>query len=75
MGDQNDAPVFLMGQAQQDGHDLLGIGDIQIAGGFIRQNDRMICGQRPGNGHMLLFAAGELAGEAAERGIPLSFRG
>ena len=35
---------------------------VQRAGGLVGQNDRRIPGQRPGDGHALLLAAGKLAG-------------
>src|ERR1035437_529702 len=40
-------------------HDLHAGGGIEIAGGFIRENDERIVDQRAGDGHALLLAAGE----------------
>ena len=43
-------------------HDLqAGLG-VQVAGGLVGQNDRRAVDQRPGNGHALALAAGELIG-------------
>ena len=34
---------------------------VQVAGGLVGQKDGRLGGQRPGDGHTLLLAAGELA--------------
>ena len=53
---------LLTGDFQKAQYILAGFG-IQIAGGFICQNDSGCCRQRTGNGYSLLLTAGELIGQ------------
>ena len=43
-------------------HDLLGLAGMQIAGGFVGQQQRRLVDDRPGNADQLLLPAGELIG-------------
>ena len=56
---------FLAGHFQETDHIIAGLG-IQVAGGFICQNDRGLGGQSTGNRHPLLLAAGEVIGQTVQ---------
>src|ERR1035437_8673027 len=61
MGDENQG--FALGiQFIENFHNLHAGGGIEIAGGFIGQDDERIVDQRAGNGHALLLAAGKFKG-------------
>ena len=53
-------------QALEDSEHFRPALGIQVAGGFIGENDRRIVDQGVGDGHPLLLAAGELAGRIVE---------
>ena len=59
MGHYDDCRLVLFGDLLQQFHDLFAAPGIQRGGGFIRQDEPGIVGQGPGDGHPLLFAAGE----------------
>jgi hypothetical protein len=52
-----------VGQAAQQIHDLAAAATIEIARGFVGQEDERLNDQGPGDGHPLLFAAREFPGE------------
>ena len=52
----------LLRQLPHDGKHLVGELRIQRGGGLVEEDDLRPGGKRPGNGHPLLLAAGELAG-------------
>ena len=51
--------------ALQQRHDLQRAGRVEVAGGLVRHDGAGVVHQRPGDGHALLFAAGQLVGIAA----------
>ena len=60
--DHNNSAAVIVGQALEDRlNDLAGLG-VQIAGGFVCQDDRRIIGKRPRNGHPLALTARQLLG-------------
>src|SRR6266481_5877964 len=59
VGDQNYG-VALLVQLREQGHDLIAGLRIQVAGGFVGQDDRGLIDQGAGNGNALTLAAGEL---------------
>ena len=69
VGDHYHAAALLVGQTPEDLHDDPGVFPVQVPRGFVRQEDGCARAQAPGNGHPLLFAAGEGGGEAL---IPVS---
>ena len=61
VGDHDDGAALLV-QLLEQGHHLPAGLLIQRAGGLVGQQDRGVAHQRPGDGHALLLAAGELVG-------------
>ena len=57
--------IFPAGDLHQ-AQDILAGPGVQVSRGLVRQQDGRLCGQRPGDGHPLLLAAGELVGEAIQ---------
>ena len=55
--------------ALQQSHDLQRAGRVQVAGGLVGHDGAGIVYQRPGNGHPLLLAAGQLIGEPASLAV------
>ena len=62
MGDDDDGAAVGVGQIFEDGHDVGGVGGIQVSGGFVRQDDFAPLGQSSGAAHPLLFATGQVGG-------------
>lgn len=59
MGDHDYASVFPMGTVLENPGDLPGGVCVQIASGLIREDDRRLGGQSPGDGHPLLLSPGK----------------
>ena len=59
VGDHHHASVFPMGTVLENPGDLPGGVCVQIAGGLIREDDRRLGGQSPGDGHPLLLSPGK----------------
>ena len=51
------------GQVEEQGQDMGSRFLVEIAGWLVGQEEQGVVGQRPGNGHALLFAAGEAVRE------------
>lgn len=66
VGDDDDAPILLMGKAAEDVHDIAAVFAVQISGGLIPQHDLRTRRQRSCNGHTLLLTAGEHIGQPLE---------
>ena len=73
MRDDDDAAAVFVRQRTQDPDEVLGVFAVQTAGGFVRQYDLAAGGQGAGDGHPLLLAAGERAGETAQVLLCTSF--
>ena len=58
--DEQDGDAALLVQALEDAHDLDAGARVEVAGGFVGQDDRRLVDQRAGDGDALLLAAGEL---------------
>jgi len=52
------------GDLFEDAGDVLGVGLVEVSGGFVGEEHVWIIGQRAGDGDALLFAAGEVGGAA-----------
>ena len=63
MGDHHAGHTPAAGGAHQ-AHDRLGVGRVQSAGRFVGQQQVAVTHHRPGDGHPLALAAGELVREA-----------
>ncbi len=59
MGHDNNRRLVFFGDLLQQCHDLFAASGIERRRRFIRQDEPGIVGQCPGDGHPLLFAAGE----------------
>src|SRR5512143_1647567 len=57
---EDNRDVGFLVQSNKEFHDLAAGLGVEIAGGFVRKDDRRIVYERPGNGNPLLLAAGEL---------------
>jgi hypothetical protein len=66
VGDDEEGELGVAGEALEDVEDALGIGGIEVAGGFIGEEEAGFIGQGAGDGNALLFAAGEVVGAAME---------
>ena len=62
VGHQHEGGALLPVDLEQQVDDMGAGGGIQIAGGLVREQDRGLRGKGPGDGHPLLFTAGELVG-------------
>ena len=65
VGDHDDRLAGVV-QLAQHFHDLLAGGRVEVAGRLVGQDDVGIVDQRPGDGHALLLAAGELGGPVVD---------
>ena len=65
VGNHHDGVALLVEVLQQFGDDGL-VGGVEIAGGFIREENRRIVDQSAGDADALLFAARELTGQMAD---------
>ena len=77
MGHQHQGDAALV-QGVENGQHLRGGAGIEGAGGFIGQQQRRVVDDRPGDGHPLLLAAGELiwsVGQTLGQAHPLQGRG
>ncbi len=61
MGHYDDGLPFFV-ETVKHGHDFVAGGAVKVAGGFVRQNDGGLLGERPGDGDALLLPAGKLVG-------------
>ncbi len=61
VGDDDDRHAAVLVDAAQDLDDLAGRGRVELAGRLVGEHDGRVVGQCDGDGHPLLFAAGELA--------------
>ena len=59
MGDYDDAVALLVGQLLQQVKNQPAVFGVQISGWLVGKDDLRIRGQRPGDGHPLLLAAGQ----------------
>ena len=57
VGDQNDGYALIAVQALEKSHDFAAGGGVQVAGGFVRQNQGRLVYQCPRDGDPLLLAA------------------
>ncbi len=69
VGDHDDCLTPAV-QFLKNGHDLQAGAGIEVAGGFIGQQDFRLVYQRPGDGHPLLLAAGKLCGLVGKPFLP-----
>ena len=63
VGDEQEGGARLVGQLAQEGENVGAVGGIEVAGGFVGENQVGPVDQRAGDGDALLFAAGELGGQ------------
>src|SRR5687767_6397993 len=61
VSDEGDGAAFLAKLAKEFEDGLAGVG-VEVAGGFIREDDARVVHQRAGDGGALLLAAGKLHG-------------
>ena len=59
VGDQDDRPTRGM-ELAEDAHDLGAAGGVEVAGRLVGEQEGRLGDQRPGDGHPLLLAAGQL---------------
>src|SRR4029077_11839904 len=64
-GQKQSLPALLHDVSQQL-KGALGIGSVEVAGRFVRQNDSRIIGERACDSHTLLFASGEMTTGSAQ---------
>ncbi|MCR6657697.1 MAG: hypothetical protein NVV63_18240 [Opitutus sp.] len=62
MGDLDDGDAILLVELLEELHDLAALVGVQVAGGFVGEDDRGFGDQRAGDAHELLLTAGELRG-------------
>jgi hypothetical protein len=60
---QHDGDAFLRIKSGKDVHDFGAGPGVEVAGRFVGENQAGLPGQRAGNRHALLLAAGNLAGQ------------
>jgi acyl-CoA thioesterase-1 len=53
----------MVNEGAQQGQDLAAVVAVQVAGGFVGQEDQGVGDQGPGDGHALLLTAGQLGGK------------
>ena len=63
MGDEHERGAGALLQREQKVHDFGAGGLVEIAGRLVGEDEGGLGRERPGHGHALLLAAGELAGE------------
>ncbi len=63
MGGDEGGGVFGADEAEKFGENDFGRGNVQVAGWFVGEQDGGFVSEGAGDGHALLFAAGEFAGE------------
>jgi hypothetical protein len=66
VGDHHDGLAVLVDRAAHEAEQLGARGRVEVAGGLVGEHDRRLGGQRPGRGHPLLLAAGQLGRLVAE---------
>jgi hypothetical protein len=64
VGDDEEGEAGFAGDGLEDVEDFLGIVGVEIAGGFVGEEEAGLVGEGAGNGDALLFAAGEVVGFA-----------
>lgn len=64
MGDHEDGLAFFAGEGAEEFEDEVGVAHVEVAGGFVGQDDGGGVGEGAGDGDALLLAAGELVGQA-----------
>jgi hypothetical protein len=69
VGDHNQG-FALADELAKEGKDFAGGAEVEVAGGFVGDDERGIVGQGAGNGGALLLAAGDGAGRR-DRPIPI----
>ena len=71
VGDEDRRHVHLLVEVAQPGAQVLADLGVEGAEGLVEQQHLRLHGQRPGQGHALALAAGELGGEAAGQPVEL----
>src|SRR6266511_3326399 len=66
LADDHHRAAVVGGELAQQPGDLAADGGVEVGGGLVGQDDRRIVGERAGDRHPLLLAAGELLGPEAE---------
>ena len=69
-----DADVLLSGQLSGLFQDEPLVGDVQVSGGLVKHQKLRLLGQRPGNGHLLALAAGQVLHISLPIGFQPHFR-
>ena len=62
--DDQDGVAAVAGQSTQEIKNVVGVFDVEVAGGFIGEQQHGVVGEGAGDGDALLFTAGKLVGEA-----------
>ena len=63
VGDEDKGGVGFVGELAEEVEDELTVGGIEVAGGFVGEDELGTVDEGAGDGDALLFAAGELGGE------------
>jgi hypothetical protein len=66
VGDDDEGFAAFVGEIEEEGHDFGAVFGVEVAGGFVGEEDIGIVDEGAGDGGALLFAAGEFVGEVLE---------